>query len=238
MNIVGKLENLAKGEKIYSTRFMGTKCYMVTYKTVDPLFVIDISNPTSPRVLGELKIPGYSKYLHPIGENYLIGFGEDSIEKSYMDWNGEQRVTAYTNGLKLAIFDVSDFNNPKEIHSIKIGGRGSYSELLYNHKALLYDEERGIFAFPATICKEAGTYDNGVPMYGKTEFAGVLVYNLSVEDGISLRGKINHNNGKVYYHDIERVLYIGDVLYTASPNMIKANNINTIEEVGRVYLKK
>lgn len=238
MNIVGKLENLAKGERIYSTRFMGTKCYMVTYKTVDPLFVIDISDPTTPKVLGELKIPGYSKYLHPIGENYLIGFGEDSIEKSYIDWNGEQQVTAYTNGLKLAIFDVSDFNNPKEIHSIKIGGRGSYSELLYNHKTLLYDEERGIFAFPATICKEAGTYDNGVPMYGKTEFAGVLVYNLSVKNGISLRGKIDHNNGKVYYDEIQRVLYIGDVLYTASPNMIKANNINTIEEVGRVSLKK
>ncbi len=238
MNIVGKLENLAKGERIYSTRFMGTKCYMVTYKTVDPLFVIDISNPTTPKVLGELKIPGYSKYLHPIGENYLIGFGEDSIEKSYIDWNGEQQVTAYTNGLKLAIFDISDFNNPKEIHSIKIGGRGSYSEFLYNHKTLLYDEERGIFAFPATICKEAGTYDNGVPMYGKTEFSGVLVYNLSVKNGISLRGKIDHNDGKVYYNEIERVLYIGDVLYTASPNMIKANNINTIEEVGRVSLKK
>lgn len=238
MNIVGKLENLAKGEKIYSTRFMGTKCYMVTYKTVDPLFVIDLSKPTSPKILGELKIPGYSKYLHPIGEKYLIGFGEDSIEKSYIDWNGEQQITAYTNGLKLAIFDVSDLNNPKEIYSIKIGGRGSYSELLYNHKALLYDEEKGIFAFPATICKEAGTYDNGVPMYGKMEFAGVLVYNLSVESGISLRGKIEHKNAGEDYNYIERVLCIGNNLYTVSPKMIKANNIDTIEDVCKVDLKK
>ena len=77
--------------------------YVVTYKTVDPLFVIDLSNPTAPVVLGELKIPGYSSYLHPIGENYLLGFGEDTIERAYTNWNGEEIATAYANGLKMAI---------------------------------------------------------------------------------------------------------------------------------------
>lgn len=235
LNVVGEITGLAKGEHIYSTRFMGDKCYIVTYKTVDPLFVIDLSNPKAPKVLGELKIPGYSSYLHPLGENYLIGFGEDSVEKSYKNWNGETNVTAYATGLKLAIFDVTDFNNPKEIHSIKIGGRGSSSELLNNHKALLFDEERKIFAFPATVYKEGGFYDDGTPRYGDMEFSGALVFNLSVEDGISLRGKITHNSRN--YNDIKRILYIGDNLYTLSDEIIKATDINTFKDVGEAEIE-
>lgn len=231
LQLVGSVENLASGEKIYATRFMGDKAYVVTYKTVDPLFVIDLTNPEVPEVLGELKIPGYSSYLHPLGENYLIGFGEDSVEKSYLNWEGEQEVVAYATGLKMAIFDVSDYSNPKELHSIKIGGRGSYSELLYNHKALLFYEEEGIIAFPASITEEAGNYDNGVPMYGDTIFNGALVYDISVEEGISLRGKISHNTGDKYNSSIERIIYIGDKLYTVSENMIMSSDIDTVEKV-------
>lgn len=237
LNIVGTLEGLAKGEKIYSTRFMGDKCYIVTYKTVDPLFVIDLSNPQNPIVLGELKIPGYSSYLHPIGENYLLGFGEDSVEKSYLNWQGETQVTAYANGLKMAIFDVSDYNNPKELYSIKMGARGSYSELLYNHKSLLFDEEKGIIAFPATLTEDAGNYDSGIPRYGKTIFNGALIYNISVENGISLRGKIEHElNGKKYNDNIQRILYIGDRLYTLSSNLIKVSDLETIKELDKLEI--
>ena len=173
LDTVGTLEGLAKGEKIYSTRFMGEKCYIVTYKTVDPLFVIDLSNPENPTVLGELKIPGYSSYLHPLGENYLIGFGEDSIEKSYLNWKGETEVTAYATGLKMAIFDVTDYNNPKELHSIKIGARGSYSELLYNHKSLLFDEEKVIIAFQAKLTENAGFM---ITEYQDTEKQSLMVH--------------------------------------------------------------
>ena len=161
----------------------------------------------------------------------MIGFGEDSVEKSYLNWEGEQQVTAYSTGLKMAIFDVSDYSNPKELHSIKIGGRGSYSELLYNHKALLFNEEKGIIAFPASITSEAGEYDNGVPMYGDTIFNGALVYDISVEEGISLRGKISHNTDNKYRNNIERILYIGDKLYTVSMDMIQSSDINTIEKI-------
>ena len=238
LDIVGTLEGLAKGERIYSTRFMGEKCYIVTYKTVDPLFVIDLSNPTSPEVLGELKIPGYSSYLHPLGENYLIGFGEDSVEKTYLNWKGENEVTAYATGLKMAIFDVSDYNNPKELHSIKIGARGSYSELLYNHKSLLFDEQKGIIAFPASLTENAGNYDNGVPRYGKTIFNGALIYNISVENGIKLRGQVEHQLKEKKYKDgIQRILYIGDRLYTLSPNMIKVSNLETVEELDNLEIK-
>jgi len=238
LNIVGTLEGLAKGEKIYSTRFMGEKCYIVTYKTVDPLFVIDLSKPENPTVLGELKIPGYSSYLHPLGENYLIGFGEDSVEKSYLNWRGETEVTAYATGLKMAIFDVTDYNNPKELHSIKIGARGSYSELLYNHKSLLFDEAKGIIAFPATLTEDAGVYDNGVPRYGKTILNGALIYNISVEKGINLRGQVEHEiEGKSYKDGIQRIIYIGDRLYTLSPNMLKVSDLETVEELDKVEIK-
>lgn len=238
LKVIGKLENLASGERIYSTRFMGDKAYVVTYKTVDPLFVIDLKNPSSPKVLGELKIPGYSSYLHPLGENYLLGFGEDSVEKSYINWEGKQEVVAYSTGLKMSIFDVSDYSNPKEIHSVKIGGRGSYSELLYNHKALLLDEDKKIIAFPASVNKEAGYYSDGTPMYGELEFSGALVYNIDVKDGFELKGKISHEGEDKYSKygsNIQRIIYIGDKFYTISNGAIKSTNMNTMEEVS--YLK-
>jgi len=238
---VGKLENLARGERIYATRFMGDKCYLVTYKTVDPLFVIDLSVPEKPTVLGELKIPGYSTYLHPLGENYLIGFGEDSVEKGYINWEGEQEVTAYNVGLKLAIFDITDLNNPKEIHSVKIGGRGSYTELLNNPKVLYFDEEEKIFAFPATLTEETKFYQNGTPMYGEVIFEGALVYNLSVENGISFSGKIEHDFKKDEKHynsnNIERIISIGENFYTLSPNMLKVTNIETMQEIKEGCVK-
>lgn len=230
LNQIGSLENLAKGERIYSTRFMGDKAYVVTYKTVDPLFVIDLKNPNTPKVLGELKIPGYSSYLHPLGENYLLGFGEDSVEKSYINWEGKQEVVAYANGLKMAIFDVSDYSNPKELYSVKIGARGSSSELLYNHKALLLDQAKKIFAFPVRITKDAGYYEDGTPMYGKEEFSGALVYNMDVETGFELRGKITHDEKN--YYNIERIIYIGDRFYTVSNGMIKVTDMNTMKEIS------
>ena len=232
LELVGELTNLAKGEKIYATRFMGDKCYLVTYKTVDPLFVIDLSEPTNPTVLGELKIPGYSTYLHPLGENYLIGFGEDSVEKSYLNWKGEQQVTAYNVGMKLAIFDISDLNNPKELHSVKIGGRGSSSELLYNPKVLYFDEASGLFAFPASLTEETKFYNDGTPMYGDVIFEGALVYHLDIEDGIKLKGEITHEEElNKYDSNIERIIRIRDNFYTLSPAMLKVTNIESMQEI-------
>lgn len=231
MQEIGSVTNLASGEKIYATRFMGEKAYVVTYKTVDPLFVIDLSTPTTPKVLGELKIPGYSSYLHPFGENYLIGFGEDSVEKSYTNWEGNQEVVAYANGLKMAIFDVSDYNNPKELYSIKLGSRGSYSQLLYDHKALLFDETEGIFAFPAYLAEDAGFYDDGTPRYGNKMFSGALVYDVSVENGITLRGKIEHIDSDNNSNEIQRIIRIGNKLYTLSNEIIKSSDIKTVEDI-------
>lgn len=153
MKLKGKIEGIAEGEKIYSTRFLGNRLYMVTFKTVDPLFVIDLSDATSPKILGKLKIPGYSTYLHPYDENHLIGFGNDVDESIDADKVHSEDAIYYTAvlGMKIAMFDVTDVNHPKEMFKEVIGDRGTTSDVLYNHKALLFDKEKGLMAFPLTV---------------------------------------------------------------------------------------
>ena len=225
LEIVGKVEGLAPGERIYSVRFMGNRAYMVTFVQTDPLFVIDLSDPTNPTVLGELKIPGYSKYLHPYDETHLIGFGENTKVVNY--GYGDQVVT---DGMKIALFDVTDPNNPTEMHSIKIGEKGTYSELLYNHKALLFSKDKNIIAFPISITGE--DYE--------VTFQGAIVYGLSLENGFEEKGRITNieNDINKYYprNSIQRIIYINDTLYTLSRNLIKATDMNTMEPKGSIKL--
>lgn len=226
LEIVGKVEGLAPGERIYSVRFMGNRAYMVTFVQTDPLFVIDLSDPTNPTVLGELKIPGYSTYLHPYDENHLIGFGENTKVVNY--GYGDQVVT---DGMKIALFDVTDPNNPTEMYSVNIGGKGTYSELLYNHKALLFSKEKNIIAFPISTTGE--DYE--------VEFQGAIVYGLSLEKGFEEKGKITNleNDIDKYYsrNSVQRIIYINDTLYTLSRNLIKATDINTMEPKGSINLE-
>ncbi|MBI2652641.1 beta-propeller domain-containing protein, partial [Candidatus Woesearchaeota archaeon] len=126
LNVVGKLEDIAPDERIYSTRFIGNRLYMVTFKRIDPLFVIDLSNPEKPKILGELKIPGFSDYLHPYDENHIIGVGKETGSN---EWGGVS-----TKGVKLALFDVSDISKPKELDKYEIGEAGTDSEALRDHK--------------------------------------------------------------------------------------------------------
>ena len=226
LETIGKIEGLAKGERIYSVRFMGNRAYMVTFVETDPLFVIDLSNPTTPTVLGELKIPGYSKYLHPYDETHLIGIGEDTEVVNY--GYGDRVVT---NGMKMAMFDVTDPNNPKELYNVKIGEKGTYSELLYNHKALLFSKEKNIIAFPISIT------DNDY----KVTFQGAIVYGVSLEKGFELKTKISNSATDYdrYYsrNRVERIIYIKDTLFTLSNGLIKAVDLNTFETKGSIELR-
>ena len=128
LEVIGKIEDLAKDEKIYSARFVGDKGYVVTFKQIDPLFVIDLSDPNNPEVKGALKIPGYSSYLHPYDDNHIIGIGYNTKTNKYGN------VT--NTNMKMAMFDVSDLENPKEIFSVDIGDENGYvsSDINYNHK--------------------------------------------------------------------------------------------------------
>lgn len=237
MNITGKLEDLAPGERIYSVRFMGEKGYLVTFKKIDPLFVIDLSDPNNPRVLGKLKIPGYSDYLHPYDENHIIGIGKETVE-------AEQGDFAWYQGVKMAIFDVSDVENPIELHKVVIGDRGTDSEVLSDHKAFLFDRDRNLLVLPILLAEIVGDKSTLPPnTYGDYVYQGAYVYDLTLENGFVLKGRVTHYDSDepflhsgYYFRDtgysITRSLYIDNVLYTISENMIKMNSLDNLEEIN------
>ena len=235
LEIAGSVEGLAPGEQIYSVRFMGDRAYIVTFKKIDPLFVIDTSNPRAPKVLGKLKIPGYSDYLHPVGEHHLLGFGKDAVAAKDGDF-------AWYQGVKVALFDVSDVENPQEVDSQIIGDRGSDSPLLTNHKALLFDEERDLLAFPVSVAKLSPEQrkSNDGSAYGSTVFQGAYVYDVSTKNGLTLKGTITHYDdndaflkaGDWWYgggHDIQRVLRLGDNLLTVSSEQLRSPPVRSPE---------
>ncbi|HWJ03584.1 MAG TPA: beta-propeller domain-containing protein [Verrucomicrobiae bacterium] len=243
LQTVGKLEGLAPGESIYSVRFLGGRGYLVTFKQVDPLFVVDLQNPASPKVLGQLKIPGYSNYLHPYDENHIIGFGKDTVEAPPKPGSANM---AYYQGMKLALFDVRDVEHPVEKFKEIIGDRGTDSELLHNHKALMFDKTRNLLAFPVSVMKLKNKPANGqnITRYGEFEFQGAYVYNLDLTSGFVLKGRITHadqqNSSNPAYprgdKTVNRVLYIDDTLYTISNYALKANRLPDLAEEKTILL--
>ena len=245
LNIIGKVEDLAKGEKIYSVRFMGKRAYVVTFKKVDPLFVFDLSNPQNPKAVGELKIPGYSDYLHPYDENHIIGIGKDAIDASEAEKSGRDLDFAWYQGIKLALFDVTDPANPKEVSKFNIGDRGTDSEALYEHKAFLFDKEKELLVIPISLHEidreKYGTALNPTN-YGDLTFEGVYVLSLNLENGFQLKGRVSHKaitQGEYRYNygsQIRRSMYINNVLYTLSMGKLQANDLTSLEKISEVKL--
>ena len=244
LNTVGKLEGLAPGERIYSVRFMGSRAYMVTFRNVDPLFAINLANPVKPAVLGQLKIPGYSDYLHPYDENHIIGFGKETIELP-IKGIGADATTAFYQGMKIALFDVSDVSHPKEKFKEVIGDRGTNSELLQDHKALLFSKEKELLAFPVellTIKNKEKLKPSDSPAYGEFTYQGAYVYGIDLKKGFTLRGRITHltaddlaksgQYGFDYNKAVRRILYAGNTLYTLSDHMLKANDLTSLKASG------
>lgn len=249
---IGISDNVAKGEKMYSSRFIGDKVYFVTYKTIDPLFVMDLSNEAKPKVLGKLKIPGYSTYLHPYDENHIIGIGMETKEIINRNSNGKViSTTAKVVGMKMALFDVSNVNSPVQISSVVIGDSRTTSAILTNPKALLFSKEKSLIAIPVnnysqdfevTSSNNYETMINNYTKYGKPYNAeGYFVYNINVQDGFKLKGVITHEktNATYYYSNSKllRGLYIDNNLYTVSETMIKVNELDSLKAVGELKLK-
>ena len=202
LEIIGSIHNLAKDETIYSARFMGDTGYFVTYRQVDPLFSVDLSNPENPKILGELKIPGFSEYLHPYGDGKLLGIGMDVSEDGFT-----------TEGVKLSMFNVTDPSNVTEENKYTI--EESYgTDVGYNYKGVFVDVQKNLFGFV--------TYHDGVTyhlfMYDEAEgFKEVMSRQLSGYEG-------------------SRGLYIGDVFYLVSGNMIESYSMNGFEKMDDIVL--
>ncbi len=208
LQIVGSLVDLAVTERIYSARFMGEKVFLVTFRQVDPLFAIDLSDPTAPTVAGELKIPGYSAYLHPIGEDRLIGFGMDADEQ-----------TGRTRGMQLSVFDVSDLSNPirDDVYLFNDGVGWSYSEALWDHHAFAYFPAQQILALPVH------SRDGGEVQVFRITDAG--------DESIIRLGQVDHDS------QVRRNVRIGEYLYSISETAVKVDPIDLSgEQVASVPL--
>jgi uncharacterized secreted protein with C-terminal beta-propeller domain len=238
LSIIGRLEGIAPGERIYSARFMGSRAYLVTFKKVDPLFVIDLTDPTNPRTLGELEIPGYSDYLHPYDETHVIGIGKDAVDMGSFAWY---------QGVKIALFDVSDPENPREISSYVIGDRGTNSYALDDHRAFLFSRSKNLLVIPISLAEiNEEQYPDGVPpyAYGEHTWDGAYVFNISTEGGLTLKGRITHSDENTqpwWYWDyspnsVKRSLYIENVLYTISDGMIKMNDLADLHAINSIEL--
>jgi len=218
LEVMDEMEKIAEGEQIYSTRFIGGRLYMVTFRQIDPFFVIDLSNPYKIKKLGELKIPGFSRYLHPYDEDTIIGIGQEATE------------TGRTTGLKISLFDVSDVTDPEEIAKYVTEERYASSSALYEHKAFLFSKEKNLLVIPAY---SYDYYDSG------DSYNGAFVFNIE-KDEIELRGLIDHSSSTDYYWQpaVERSLYIEELLYTKSNKLLRINKIEDLSKVKNIELNE
>ena len=252
LHLLGETENVAPDEEMRATRFVGDKVYLVTYETTDPLFVVDLSNVKDPKILGELKIPGYSTYLHPYDDTHLIGIGVETEEIINRDEFGEVISSrSIVTGMKMSLFDVSDVNNPKQLAQTTIGDSRTVSAVLTNPKALLFSKEKELIAIPVNNYQEDFSiedYEDGDDIteafvdYNKPYISeGYFVYNINLEEGFKLKGVINHEKSELKYYrnnsKLLRGLYIEDDLFTVSEEAIKVNKLDNLDEISKLSLK-
>lgn len=190
LKTAGKIENLAKDERIYSARFMGNAGYFVTFRQTDPLFSVDLSNPKKPKVLGELKISGFSEYLHFYGENLLLGIGMEADEE-----------TGATDGMKLSMFDISDPSDVKEQSKLMLPY--DYAMALYDYKSVFIDTDKNLFGFSAEDYEKDYRLEYVLFTYADGAFQEKM--------------KIDCSDSKVYSHSV-RGTYIGERFYLMCAN--------------------
>lgn len=230
LQTVGQVTDIAPGERIFSARMFGDVGYLVTFEQVDPLFTLDLSDHANPTIRGELKIPGFSTYLHPVDEDTLLSVGRDGDD--------DGRVF----GMAVSLFDVSDFDEPKLAHKFTMGDENGWgwSEALYNHHAFTYRD--GVLTIPAN---NYGYDDSGATSY----FSGLMVLDVDRERGISEIGRVDHGDlvaqsaclyGDCYgyyswYSPVRRAIYIEDDLFSISAYGVKVNELyapeNALAEV-------
>ncbi len=234
METIGTLEHIAPDERIYAARFVGDRLYLVTFKRIDPLFVIDLSDPKHPGILGKLKIPGYSDYLHPYDADHIIGVGKETSENA---WGGVS-----VEGLKIALFDVSDVNNPVPVDTVVIGEAGTDSEALRDHKAFLFVKEKDLLVIPVSEVKRVENPSSSYPgSYSTTTWQGAYAYSVNPEEGFTLKGTVAHaERGPSYSWNspdaVRRSLFMDDTLYTVSQRSVVMTNLDDGSRINEVFL--
>jgi hypothetical protein len=231
LSLLGDAGEIAPGEQLYSTRYVGDKAYVVTWHVTDPLFVIDLANPSHPKILGELKIPGFSEYMHPLDDTHLLTIGRETND------TGHQHTDAgYWYGLSIQIFDVTDPLNPAlAFKYVYDGGDYATSEATQDHKAFTYFDDRKLLAFPYVR----------QPGYGTTPDMGpsstLEVFHVDVASGIQKLGSVDHSsllgtmpNGNYGYcggyfdGSVRRGVFFENVVYSISYGGILANDVSNL----------
>jgi uncharacterized secreted protein with C-terminal beta-propeller domain len=237
---VGTLQNIAPGENIYAVRFLGETGYVVTFQQIDPLFAISFKDPTSPIIQSALKTSGFSDYLHPFGNGYLIGVGKDAMPAPNENF-------AWYLGLKLSLFHVASDGTSTEVSRYLIGDRGTDSAVLNDHLAFTFDATRSIMVLPVNLAKVQGSQTQspgGPPPYGQVVWQGVYVINVTTS-GFNLMGSVTQNPsgtgvqnfwGGSNGHVIDRSVIIGNTLYTVSQNEVMASDMSNFSTVATVPL--
>lgn len=182
LQVLGKLENIGSGEIFQSSRFIGNRLYLVTFKQIDPLFTIDLSDAKNPKILGELKIPGYSTYLHPYDATHLIGIGYDTQTNQ---WGGTQNA-----GIKVDLYDVGDVAKPKQLSTLTLGDQGSSSEVLQNPRLFTWYAKKNLLFLPATLMTSAQDVTN--PYRSKDAWQGTVALSIDLINGIKEQSRISH----------------------------------------------
>jgi uncharacterized secreted protein with C-terminal beta-propeller domain len=253
LSVMGRIENIAPRETIQSCRFVGDRGYVVTFEQIDPLFTLDLSDPANPRIVGELKVPGFSTFIVPLDEGHLLTVGQYVPEDRFRGW-----------GVQLSIFDVSDFARPLLTHSVVLGEEnGSWSEALYDPKAFNYYRDRGLLALPVSIYPgyqipvaidgdfdsgvrpdAGGTSDGGgaagssadsgvaVVESGDTGFEGVVVYRVSASEGFSELGRISTRfeiPGFYSWNSFTRGVFIDEDVYAVTNMGTRAAAVGSTE---------
>lgn len=212
---IGEIENLIEDEEIYSVRFIGNVGYIVTFKEIDPLWVIDLSDPTNPIVKGKLEIPGYSSYLHPWDETHIIGFGYNVKDNGYGDVRNDT--------IKLSMFDISDLGNPKEIFNISFDHKNTYTSIFDDHKGLFINKDKNLIGFPVNWFSSSDNYNS----------TGLILYKVDLEN--NKFEEISKLTSKGYGF-VQRGIYIGDNIYCLYLDRIVKYDINSFEEGKRIEL--
>ena len=239
--VIGKVGDIAPDESIWSARFIEDKAYIVTFRNIDPLWTIDLSEPTNPRIIGELKVPGVSTYIHPVGDTHLLTIGIAGDDDG-LDWGVTQ----------ISFFDVSDFSNPILESSLKLnpapngenGWSYSHSEATYEHKAFQYWEDDGLLAIPMSTSRwYQDTVEEDGKMYhyhGYEYISKLMLINATPGKSLEIYNEnIDHSSyyGSRYSWDspdIKRSIFMGggDYIYAISEKAVTAHNVATMEKTG------